>query len=223
MNNAPAQLQDLYERRFEGRRVYRQRVWQVLIEAFFQQYVPCEGALLDLGCGHGEFINQVRCPVRYAMDLNPAAAGLLAPGVRLLAQDCSQPWPLPDACLDVVFSSNFFEHLPHKPALADTLAQAHRCLKPGGCFLALGPNIKYLPGAYWDFWDHHLPLTELSLQEALRLHGFEIEVCLPRFLPYSMSNGPAYPLLFLRLYLKLPLAWRILGRQFLVIARKPRA
>ena len=220
MSASPEQLQALYERRFEGQQAYRQHVWRVLLEDFFQRHVPADAAVLDLGCGHGEFINQVRCRQRFAMDLNPAAGSQLAPEVKLLAQDCSQPWALPDASLEVVFTSNFFEHLPHKQALADTLAQAHRCLKPGGRLIALGPNVKYLPGRYWDFWDHHLPLTELSLREGLQLCGFEVEVCIARFLPYTMSSGPRYPLTLLRLYLRLPVFWRLLGRQFLLIARR---
>ncbi len=220
MNTAPGELQTLYARRFAGQQVYRQRVWRVLLEDFLQRWVPADGAVLDLGCGQGEFINQVRCRTRYAMDLNPATAGLLGPEAQLLAQDCSQPWALPDGSLEVVFSSNFFEHLPHKQALAATLAQAHRCLKPGGRLIALGPNIKYLPGRYWDFWDHYLPLTELSLKEGLQVRGFEVEVCIPRFLPYTMSQGPRFPVALLRVYLKLPLIWRVVGRQFLLIGRK---
>jgi SAM-dependent methyltransferase len=220
MSASPDELRTLYERRFEGQQAYRQHVWRALLEDFFQRHVPVDGAVLDLGCGHGEFINQVRCRERFGMDLNPATAARLAPEVRLLAQDCSRPWALPEASLDVVFTSNFFEHLPHKQALADTLAQAHRCLKPGGRLIALGPNIKYLPGRYWDFWDHHLPLTELSLREGLQLGGFEVEACVARFLPYTMSSGPRYPLALLRLYLRLPVAWRLLGRQFLLIARR---
>jgi len=176
--------------------------------------------VLDLGCGQGEFINQVRCGARYAMDLNPASAAQLDPAVRLLAQDCSSRWELDDDSLDVVFTSNFFEHLPDKRSLASTLAQAQRCLRTGGLLIALGPNIRYLPGAYWDFWDHYLPLTETSLSEGLTLHGFEITRCLGRFLPFSMVNAPEYPLAALRLYLRLPLAWRIFGKQFLVVARK---
>jgi hypothetical protein len=84
----------------------------------------------------------------------------------------------------------------------------------------MGPNIKFLPGAYWDFWDHYLPLTEESLREALENRGFEIEKCVGKFLPYRMTKGPRYPLFFLRMYLRLPLAWRILGKQFLVVATK---
>jgi hypothetical protein len=39
-------------------------------------------------------------------------------------------------------------------------------------------------------------------------------------LPYTMANTFRSPLLFIRLYVKLPLAWRIFGKQFLVIAKK---
>jgi SAM-dependent methyltransferase len=153
------------------------------------------------------------------MDLNPTTGRILAPEVRFLQQDCSQEWPLPEDCLDVVFTSNFFEHLPEKRALAATLTQAHRCLKPGARLIAMGPNIKFLPGAYWDFWDHHLPLTELSLAEGLQNHGFTIELNYARFLPYTMVRSLEYPLFFIRAYLAMPWIWRLLGKQFLVVGR----
>lgn len=35
-----------------------------------------------------------------------------------------------------------------------------------------------------------------------------------------MSEGFAPPLLFLQLYLKFPFLWRIVGKQFCVVARK---
>ena len=195
-------------------------MWRVLIDDFFQQFVRPTDAVLDLGCGYGEFINQVRCGKRFAMDLNPDMPRQVEAGVQTLLQDCSTDWQLPDHSLDVVFTSNFFEHLPDKAALGRTLDQARRCLKPGGRLIALGPNIKHLPGAYWDFWDHHLPLTELSLREALENRSFKMERCVAKFLPYTMAGGPRYPFFFLRAYLKLTPAWRLLGKQFLVVAMK---
>lgn len=224
MSSPDAQeLQTIYARRFRENQAYRQRVWRVLIKQVFQAHVPPGGAVLDLGCGYGEFINNIGAAVKYGMDLNPASAEHLAPGVKMLRQDCSARWELPDDSLDVVFTSNFFEHLPDKATLGRTLQQARRCLKPGGGLMAIGPNIKYLPGAYWDFWDHYLPLTETSLSEGLETNGFRVEICHARFLPYTMVKSREYPDWLLACYLKMPWAWRFLGRQFFIVARKPAA
>ncbi len=216
----PAELQHIYDLRFTTMLKYRMAVWQVLTGEFFQAYVPANATVLDLGCGYGEFINQIRCGAKYAMDLNPSAPQHLAKDVRFLQQDCSTRWQLPDESLDVVFTSNFFEHLPDKLALRNTLLEARRCLRPGGRLIALGPNIKYVQGAYWDFWDHFLCLTELSLGEALVNNGYRIHRSYARFLPYSMVGAPQFPLALVRLYLKLRPAWPLFGKQFLVIAER---
>ena len=210
-------LQRIYDARFKNNLDYRKAVWAILVANWFARYVTERDAVLDLGCGYGEFINQVRCREKFAMDLNPDAPRFLSGEVRFLLQDCSTRWQVPEGGLDVVFTSNFFEHLPDKAALGRTLDEVRRCLRPGGRLIAMGPNVKYVPGAYWDFWDHHIALTEASLSEALRTRGFEIDLCVDRFLPYTMADGRQYPGLFLRAYLKLPLAWRFFGKQFLVI------
>ncbi len=216
-----AELEREYERRFADRADYRWKVWTLLTGRFFQKYVPAEGAVLELGCGWGEFINQIQAGRKFGMDLNPASRSRLAPGIAFLHQDCSSRWPLEDHTLDTIFTSNFFEHLPDKPSLGRTLREALRCLKPGGRLICLGPNIRLLPGSYWDFWDHYLPLTDLSLTEGLELSGFRVESSLARFLPYTMARGRTPPLWTVGMYLKLPFVWRFLGKQFLVIAVKP--
>lgn len=215
------ELAKVYGHRFDPVRDYRRRVWQVLVQNFFQQFVPDQAAVLDLGCGYGEFINTVKAASKFGMDLNPNSRANLDPSVKFLEQDCSIKWPLAEAQLDLVFTSNFFEHLPDKAALAKTLEQAFRCLKPGGRLIAMGPNIKFTGGRYWDFWDHYLPLTETSLSEGLVVGGFEIEQCRPRFLPYTMVGARQYPLWCVAVYLRLPWLWYWKGEQFLIIARKP--
>jgi SAM-dependent methyltransferase len=214
------ELRQIYQTRFEPNLEYRRAVWRVLFNEFIGRFVRPQDTVLDLGCGYGEFINQAACGRKLAMDLNPACPEHLERNVRLFTQNCSHGWPLEDEALDVVFTSNFFEHLPDKIALGQTLDEIRRCLKPGGRLIALGPNIRYLPGRYWDFWDHHLPLSDSSLAEALTSRGLRIAKCIPRFLPYSMSNQPRYPLVFLRLYLHFPPAWRLLGKQFFIVAER---
>lgn len=154
------------------------------------------------------------------MDLNPDAQRHAGPGVTVIQQDCSAPWRIDKASLDVIFTSNFFEHLPSKAALESTLKEAFAALKPGGRLIAIGPNIKFLPGAYWDFFDHYIPLTELSLVEALTKLQFTTIRVWDRFLPYTMSFGNQPPLWMVKLYLRVPLFWPVIGKQFLVVAQK---
>jgi SAM-dependent methyltransferase len=216
----PDELDRIYGRRFDGHIAYRNQIWQLLTAKFFPRYISPDSAVLDLGCGYGEFINNIQCSKKYAMDLNPGTKRHLSSQVQFLEQDCSLPWGLPDDSLDVVFTSNFFEHLLSKQLLADTINQAKRCIRPGGRLIALGPNIRFIGGAYWDFFDHHIALTDLSLKELFDIQGLQVEVAIDRFLPYTMVNARRVPMGLVECYLKVPLAWKILGKQFLIIAKK---
>ena len=154
------------------------------------------------------------------MDLNPNALRALNEDIIFHKQDCSKSWPFEPESLDLIFTSNFFEHLPDKQALDQTISNAKLALKEGGRIIALGPNIAVLNGRYWDFWDHHVALSDQSLAELFEIHGMEIEKSIPRFLPYNMVRVSRKSLFLVSLYLKLPLAWRFFGKQFLLIARK---
>lgn len=213
-------LKRLYSRRFAGRTDYRDRVWQLLNRHYFAKWLDGADSVLDLGSGYGEFINNVSVLHRHAMDLNPDSSTRLDEDVSFYLHDCSTPWPTADGSIDVVFTSNFLEHLPTKADLSACLSEAHRTLRPGGLFIAMGPNIRLVNGAYWDFFDHHLPLSERSIGEALHLTGFDVECSRAAFLPYTMSDGRQFPLWMLRAYLRLPMVWRFFGKQFLVVARK---
>lgn len=217
MNN---KLTQIYEIRFSGFEKYRNQVWKILVSRFFSKWIYPNARILDLGCGYGEFINNVDSETRHGMDLNPNAQEHLSDGVIFHKQNCSEDWSLEPHSLDIVFTSNFFEHLPNKIALDQTIAHVHKALKPGGFIIAMGPNIAVLKGKYWDFWDHHVPLSTQSLNELLEIHGFEIEKSIDRFLPYNMVRVRRHPLCLLRLYLHLPFVWRLFGKQFLIVAKK---
>ena len=213
-------LEQIYRLRFSGAAEYRRRVWKELTSRLFSKWVPPESTVLDLGCGYCEFINHISARKKFGMDLNPDAARNAAADVTIVQQDCSQPWSLMPGSIDVVFTSNFFEHLPSKTHLERTLSHAWLALRTGGRLIAMGPNIRYVPGNYWDFYDHHLALTERSLAEVMKKCGFTMETVHGRFLPYTMSGGRTYPIWMLRLYLLFPASWPLFGKQFLIIARK---
>jgi hypothetical protein len=93
------------------------------------------------------------------------------------------------------------------------------CIRPGGAIAVMGPNFRYCWDEYFDYADHTLPLTHLAVAEYLYAVGFEVTEIIARFLPYSFrSRLPSSPSLA-RLYLRTPVAWRLLGKQFLVIGR----
>jgi SAM-dependent methyltransferase len=217
-------LARLYRIRFDPAELPRKdAIWKVLCRDYLQRFVGASDTVVDLACGYGEFVNNIVAARRIGVDLNPDSRRHLRDGVEFRALPATELSKIGVASADVVFTSNFLEHLPDKGVLDRVLGEVWTTLKPGGRIVVLGPNLRYLPGRYWDFYDHHLPLTHLSLAEALRLRGFDIEVLIDRFLPYTTrGRTPTHPAL-VRLYLKLPLAWRMMGRQFLVVGTKPRA
>jgi SAM-dependent methyltransferase len=217
--HAGTDLDVIYKTRFHNQGEYRKRVWSILTQ-YFSRWIPSDSIVLDLGCGYCEFINQVRCAAKFGMDLNPEARKQASADVQILEQDCSLPWSVPPASLTTVFTSNFLEHLPTKAHVETTLLHAYTALRQGGYLIAMGPNVRLVPGAYWDFFDHYVALTDRSMREILTKCGFEVELSLDRFLPYSMSQGRTYPLWMLRAYLAVPPTWPLFGRQFLMVARK---
>jgi len=209
----------IYRDRFEKAGLERrERVWKVLCQHFFNRRIPPNATVLDLACGYGEFINNISAAKRMAIDLNPDASEHLAEGVEFKRLAATELGSLGDEIVDVVFTSNFLEHLSSKDECNKVFASVRKILRPKGRFIVMGPNIRYAYREYWDFYDHCLPLSHLSLAEGLRSSGFQIEENIARFMPYTMANAaPAHDFL-VRAYLALPFAWRLLGKQFLVTA-----
>lgn len=215
-------VETLYRSRFSpAEQASKMAIWKVLCEDFFSRFVRPGDTVLDIACGYGEFINSIQCKTRIAVDINEDAQTHLNSDVQFHNRSSDNLDCLPDESVDVAFESNFFEHLPSKTVLSGVVREVHRKLRKGGAFIVMQPNIKYVGSDYWDFYDHFIPLSHLSGVELLENCGFQIETVIPRFLPYTTkSRVPQAPWL-VRLYLRVPLMWRIMGRQFLIVARKP--
>jgi hypothetical protein len=85
----------------------------------------------------------------------------------------------------------------------------------------MGPNFRYAMKEYFDFADHTLALTHRAVDEHLHAAGFDVRRVSPRFLPYSFTGILPPSAALTRLYLRAPPAWRLLGRQFLLVAERP--
>jgi SAM-dependent methyltransferase len=163
------QLDDVYAHRFDDVDAARKdALWRV-IGGFLQQFVPRDGAILDLACDRGDFIRNVVAAERWASDVRDVSA-FIPPPIRFVQSDgLAIADALPHEHFDLVFMSNYLEHLPNGAAVIAQLEAASAVLKPGGRVMVLQPNINLTGNRYWDFIDHGVALNERSLVEAAEL------------------------------------------------------
>lgn len=211
----------LYQGRFSKNEVKRKvRIWKVLCKHFFQRYVSPQDTVLDLGAGYCDFINHIQCKEKIAVDLNDDTPSLAHSDVTVHQTSSTNLSFLQNDSVDVVFTSNFLEHLRTKEEALQTFNEVHRVLKKSGLFMILQPNIRHVGFQYWDFFDHHIALTEKSLIEGLTIKQFKINRVISKFLPFTTkSKIPQHPIL-VQLYLKVPLLWRLMGKQSFLVAEK---
>ena len=104
-------------------------------------FVSQKGALLEVGCGNGFFLEEAR--VRGYADVrgvepSSEAIAKAVPGIReRLICDVMRPGLFAAESFDVVCFFQVFDHLPDP---AGTLAEVRRVLKPGGVVLILNHN-----------------------------------------------------------------------------------
>ncbi len=217
-----SELDRLYAARFhDDERESKAQLWRVICKDFFAPYVPQDACVLDLGAGYCDFVNNISARRRIAVDLNPDTARFAAPGVevhQLPLERLSEA--VEHGTADLAFASNVFEHLRSPDALLKVLAEVRTALRPGGRIMIMQPNVRLVGGAFWDFFDHTLPLSERGMTEALEVAGFRVVECRPRFLPYTTKSRLPQWTFLVRLYLRFRPAQYLLGKQMLVVAER---
>ena len=211
----------LYEYRFRDvDQASRQAVWQEIARYLYGRMGEPR-CVLDPAAGRGEFITAVPAAERWGVDL-VRQADLESAGVKMIIADIMDA-DLPQDYFDGVFVSNFLEHLPDQNAVAAVLGKLLDAMRPGGRIAIMGPNFRYCARDYFNCADHSVILTHVGVAEHVYAAGFDVATVTPRFLPYSFRGLlPPSPRLT-RTYLRMPVLWRLFGKQFLVIARKPAA
>lgn len=212
-------LKQIYERRFGKDIQFRVEIWKVLCHNFFQKYIPKDSVVLDMGAGYCEFINNIKAKRKIALDLNPNVKKFASDNVKVIISSSTDMYKIKNETIDVVFTSNFFEHISKKDIIK-TVQQVNRVLKKKGKFLILQPNIRYSYKDYWMFFDHITPLDDRSISEVLEINGFKVMERKSKFLPYSTKTALVKSLLLLKIYLKMPIIQKIIGKQAFIYAQK---
>lgn len=213
-------IQAYYRRRFPKDEMNsRILLWKTLCDAYFQRYIPTASTVMEIGAGYCEFINNIQAKHKYAVDINPDTKKFASPGVTVLIRDANAIPETFNHTIDIIFMSNFLEHLEKKDDVLSLLTRVKRLLKRSGKLIVLQPNIDLTHEKYWDFFDHNIVLNTGSIREVFEICGYRIDTFIVRFLPYSTKHTllPISPLL-IRLYLSLPDILRPWAGQSLVIA-----
>lgn len=213
-------IQRIYERRFNPDLQFRDEMWKILCRIFFQRYIDPKSRVLEIGAGYCEFINNIHADQKIAVDLNPDLKKYIQDNIKIINTSTTAMDQIPDKTIDIVFASNFFEHLLRDDIVA-TFKEVYRVLIPGGKFMVLQPNIRFCARDYWMFFDHVTPIDDRAFVEGLEINGFEIVQVIERFLPYTTKSRLPKALFLIKLYLHLPLAWRFFGQQSFIVSRKP--
>ncbi len=164
---------------------YRQGLGRTLrqLERRVGDWLPStDAAVLDLGCGHGEWlrllwdrghrdltgVNLSEEELAIARQLVPAQ--FIGREVVSFLEEAERQW-------DLISAFHFLEHLD-KDALLRCLRGISRCLKPGGLFLAMTPNALSPFSGIVRHWDltHEWAFTPPNFRQLAVLSGFSSQV-----------------------------------------------
>ncbi|MBA7629407.1 hypothetical protein ES703_36906 [subsurface metagenome] len=104
----------------------------MLCDLFFQKYIKKDSTVLDIGAGYCEFINNIKCNKKYALDLNEDIFCFGNRDVKVFIGKSTNLSFLADKSVDLVFVSNFLEHLKTKEEIKKSLTEIRRVLKIEG-------------------------------------------------------------------------------------------
>jgi len=191
----------------------RKEVWRAIIE-YLQPYIHADATILDLGTGYGDFINGIQARKKYALDIGPDVREYIDKDVTFINKPSYDLVDIPQNSLDIVFSSNLFEHLDREEFSKTVHAIVER-LKPGGKLILIVPNFKYAYKDYFDDYTHKTIYTHVSLADAMAEYGFKAIKVIPKFLPLTLKSHLPKSYILTKAYLRAPVS--PLGKQMLLI------
>jgi trans-aconitate methyltransferase len=192
----------------------RRRVWREIVR-FVQKDAPFAQTVVELGAGYCDFINQFPAPRKIAFDLNPEMVPFAAPEVELRTSEATTLPGLQPQSTDLVFASNFLEHLRQEEL--DILLPRIRCvLAPRGRLILIQPNYRLCADRYFEDPTHRTIFDDASIAKLLVTEGFRVIRLEPGLLPFSMRSRLPHWGCLTRLYLRSPI--KPMAAQMYVVA-----
>jgi SAM-dependent methyltransferase len=147
-----------------------------------------KGRALDIGCGRGLVLEQLRQRGWEVAGMDWNAENARAVADRLQVSVAAGADGLASFDAESFDAVSMFHVLEHEQQPLDLLRSVHRLLKPGGRLLVGVPNsnstARHLFGRHWtgyDFSRHRHVFSPRSLEAALRVSGFFSERSSTRF------------------------------------------
>jgi SAM-dependent methyltransferase len=195
----------------------RNKVWKAITE-LLQKYIdPQHDSVLDLGSGYCNFINNIQAKKKYAVDIQASSGGYVSDDVVFYSSTSSDLHMFPDKLIDVVFSSNLFEHLSDD-GLHKTFQEISRITSDNAKLIIIQPNYRYCYKEYFDDYTHKKVFSHVSLVDFVKLYHFEPLKLYPRFLPLTFKSKFPNSYLLTKLYLYSP--FKFLAKQMLLVSEK---
>jgi SAM-dependent methyltransferase len=194
----------------------RDIVWKSLWRFYFCKIISPSDCVLDLGCGYGEFINNVIARRRIAVDSWKDFPEYVDLSVERVVGSVTDLDFIEAGAIDFAFASNLFEHLLQAD-FARLLQALQTKLGRNGTLNILQPNYRYAYREYFDDYTHVSIFSHISIVDFLTANGFDVFEIRPRFLPLTVkSRLPVSPWL-IKAYLASPI--KPLAKQMLIRAR----
>ncbi|MEX2588156.1 MAG: class I SAM-dependent methyltransferase [Actinomycetota bacterium] len=163
------------------------------VRAHYLQFVQDRSFVVELGCGRGEFLDEVRALGKRTLgvDIDPGMiASTRERGLEAVEQDVIEFLETTDEEPDLVFAAHLVEHLSVEDSLA-LFSLACGRLQPNGLLVVVTPNPQCLAIILSDFWNdptHVRPYTPALLEFLAKEAGLEVVESAPN--PTDVPGPP---------------------------------
>lgn len=182
---------------------YRKKIWKQ-IALYVAKDSPGAERVLELGAGFCDFINHFPARKKIAFDTNPKMRLHCNPEIEFREQSAVGLSGIEAESVDLVFASNFLEHLTSEE-LNKLLDRIYEVLRPAGQLIILQPNYRLCADDYWEDPTHKTIFSDINLTSIVQPHGFRVHKLIPGLLPFSLKSRLPKWAILVKLYMASPI------------------